>query len=199
MTPFHLKRYIHHWNRSYNKKKVVFLKTKRKATLAVLVSLQIVLTRLASLRISLGGIEGIRFGFGAFPAIFAGIAYGPLAGGLVGALGDVIGYFINPMGAYMPHFTLTAALTGAIPGLIVKALGGPHKIGLPHLLVAVAFGQLISSVLLVPLFLRQLFGLPLAATLPAKLVGEAVNVPLYAFLFQALQRRLVGLEVADSR
>jgi len=178
---------------------VSFLNTKTKATLAVLVSFQIVLARLASLRVSIGGIEGIRLGFGAFPSIFAGIAYGPLAGAVVGALGDIIGFFINPMGAYMPHFTLTAALTGAIPGFVAKALGGPSKINLSRLLVTVAAGQIVSSVLLVPLFLRQLFGLPLAATLPAKIVGEAVNIPLYTLLFDALRKRFPSLHIAGNR
>jgi len=34
-------------------------------------------------------------------------------------LSDLLGYFINPMGAYIPHFTLTSALAGMIPATIL--------------------------------------------------------------------------------
>ncbi|MBU4228094.1 folate family ECF transporter S component, partial [bacterium] len=82
------------------------------ATMGLLIALSIILTRIASLRIAIGGVEGIRIGLGGLPIILGGVLFGPLSGGLIGAISDVIGYFINPMGAYMPHFTLTSALTG---------------------------------------------------------------------------------------
>lgn len=171
--------------------------TRTKANLALLISLQIVLSRVAAIRIAIGPIEGIRLGFGAFPVIFAGIAFGPVAGALVGGLGDIVGFFINPMGPYMPHFTLTAALTGALPGLVVHLSGG-RPLTVRRLLLAIAAGQLVSSVLLVPLFLKQLFGIPLTATVPAKIVGEAINIPLYAFLLDALRKRFPSLHIAGN-
>jgi len=52
-----------------------------------------------------------------------GIFYGPTAGFMAGAISDVLGYMINPMGgAYFPGFTLSTALAGMIPGLIYKLL-----------------------------------------------------------------------------
>ncbi|MFP4017550.1 MAG: folate family ECF transporter S component, partial [Halanaerobiales bacterium] len=93
--------------------------TRRMVYLSFLIALSIILTRVFSLRIAIGGVEGIRIGFGALPIILASVLFGPLAGGIVGAVSDVLGFFINPMGAYMPHFTLTAFLTGFIPGFIV--------------------------------------------------------------------------------
>ncbi|MFH0926580.1 MAG: folate family ECF transporter S component, partial [bacterium] len=76
-------------------------------TMGLLIAMSIILTRIASLRIAIGGVEGIRIGFGGLPIILGGVLFGPLSGGLIGAISDVVGYFINPMGAYMPHFTLT--------------------------------------------------------------------------------------------
>ncbi len=63
----------------------------------MLISLNIDLRRIASIRIAIGGIEGIRIGFGALPVILAGIMFGPTAGGIVGAAGDMVGYYINPL------------------------------------------------------------------------------------------------------
>ncbi|MEI6157806.1 MAG: folate family ECF transporter S component, partial [Atribacterota bacterium] len=81
----------------------------------LLIALGVILTRFASIRVSIGGIEGIRIGVGTLPIMMAGILMGPLSGSLVGCLVDIIGYALNPMGPYMPHFTLTAALYGFIP------------------------------------------------------------------------------------
>jgi len=89
-------------------------------TMGFLIALSIILTRIASLRIAIGGVEGIRIGLGRLPIILGGIIFGPLAGGLIGTFSDLLGYFINPMGAYMPHFTLTSALTGIIPAAILS-------------------------------------------------------------------------------
>ncbi len=49
----------------------------------------------------------------------AGAFFGPFAGFIVGACGDVIGWLINPAGgAFNPLLTLTSGLLGLIPGLV---------------------------------------------------------------------------------
>ncbi|MGQ9631446.1 MAG: folate family ECF transporter S component [bacterium] len=136
---------------------------KQIVTLALFAALSIVLTRLLSIRISIGGIEGIRLGIGDLPIILAGVAFGPVAGGLVGAISDAIGYFINPQGPYVPHFTVIYALMGIIPGLFAKF--GPKKKGQPlpllwPLVVGILVEQLIVEVTLIPLTLYTVFKLP---------------------------------------
>jgi ECF transporter S component (folate family) len=163
--------------------------TRELVFLSLLVSLNIVLTRIASIHIPICGVEGIRIGFGAFPVILAGIMFGPTAGGIVGALGDTIGYYINPMGPYMPHFTLAAALTGIIPALILKPIKRPIP-SLWQIIMAIGIGQFISSVILVPYFLQMLFKIPMATTLPARIIGQAIHVPVYSILVQILLKKL---------
>jgi len=104
-------------------------RTRRLVILALMISLNVILARFASVRIAIGGVEGIRIGLGNFPVIFAGLFLGPVAGGITGALGDIMGFMLNPMGVYMPHFTLTAFLTGAVPGMVFHLLGGPERKG----------------------------------------------------------------------
>ncbi|MDI3481626.1 MAG: hypothetical protein PWQ97_1281 [Tepidanaerobacteraceae bacterium] len=163
--------------------------TRELVFMALLVSLNIVLTRVASIRLSIGGVEGIRIGFGGFPVILAGIMFGPVSGGIVGAIGDIVGYYINPMGPYMPHFTLTAALTGIIPAAILM----PFKKTVPsfwQLLLAIAIGQTVTSVILVPYFLQMLFKIPMAVTLPGRIIGQALHVPVYALFAEVLLKRI---------
>lgn len=58
----------------------------------------------------------IKIGFSFVPIVVAAIFYGPAAGGLVAAIGDVISAILFPVGAYFPGFTLTAFLTGVVFG-----------------------------------------------------------------------------------
>lgn len=158
--------------------------------MSILVALNIVLSRVASIRMNIGAVEGIRIGFGGFPTILSGIMMGPVAGGIVGAIGDIIGFSINPMGgAYMPHFTLTAALTGIIPSSLLM-LFKRDNYSLWQLLIAIGIGQLITSIILVPYFLQLIFKIPFFVTLPARIFSQFINVPIYSVLIQTLLKKL---------
>jgi len=175
------------------------ISTKRLAYLAFLIALSIILTRILSIRIPIAGVEGVRIGFGSLPTIFAGIAFGPLAGGIVGAVSDLLGYFINPMGAYMPHFTFTSFLTGFIPGLMVFFVLKRCRT-FWVILVAILTGQIISSLILVPYFINQLFGVPLAVLIPPRLISQLVNIPLYAYFIKSLlnHQSLTTRDIANT-
>lgn len=161
------------------------ISTKKTAYLSFLIALTIILTRILSIRIPIAGVEGVRIGFGALPIIFAGIAFGPAAGGIVGTLGDLLGYFLNPIGAYMPHFTFTSFLTGFIPGFMVFYVLKRCR-SLAVISISIAVGQLISSLILVPYFINYLFGVPFAVLIPPRLLSQLVNIPLYAYFIRLL-------------
>jgi len=178
------------WERTFwEELNVMKITTRKMAYMAMLVVLNIVLTRIASIRIAIGNVEATRIGFGGFPVILAGIAMGPAAGGLVGAMGDIIGYWINPMGAYMPHFTMTAALTGVIPGLVIK-LFRTETPNFWQLFIAIALGQLITSVLLVPYFLYKLFGIPFTYKVVSALITQSFNIPIYTTFAKMIMKRV---------
>ena len=157
-------------------------------TMGFLIALSIILTRIASLRIAIGGVEGIRIGLGKLPIILGGIIFGPLAGGLMGAFSDLLGYFINPIGVYMPHFTLTSALTGIIPAtiLILMRKEEPNVFDLG---VAITAGQVITSIFLVPYFLNILFGIPLKILMPPRIVAEPIQIFIYTYTINIILKR----------
>ena len=157
-------------------------------TMGLLIALSIILTRIASLRIAIGGVEGIRIGFGGLPIILGGILFGPLSGGLVGAISDLVGYFINPIGAYMPHFTLTSALTGIIPALVLK-LNQKNESSTLELGIAIAVGQIIISLVLVPYFLHILFGLPWKVLMLPRIVAGPINIFIYTYTISIILKR----------
>jgi len=159
-------------------------------TIGLLIALSIILTRIASLRVAIEGVEGIRIGLGRLPIILGGIMFGPLAGGLIGAFSDLLGYFINPIGAYMPHFTLTSALTGIIPAtiLILMRKDEPNVFDLG---IAITIGQVITSIILIPYFLHILFGLPWKVLILPRVISEPIQVFIYTYIINIILKRNV--------
>ena len=163
--------------------------TRMLTRMALLIALTIILERIFSIRISLGSVEGIRLGFGSLPVVFAGIFMGPLAGGLVGAIADLVGYFINPMGPYMPHFTLTMALRGIIPGLIILlASRGRREVGIFPLFIAVTAMFILVNIIILPYFQEIVFGFLRIVTVPAKVVEAVTCIPAYIVVLFVLGR-----------
>jgi ECF transporter S component (folate family) len=163
--------------------------TKQLVYMALLTSVSVILSRIASLRIAIAGVEGIRIGFGDLPIILAGMTFGPFPGGIVGALSDVTGYFINPMGAYMPHFTLVKALTGIIPGVMV-ALSDKGCRKLFYIGWTVFITQLVTSTLLTPYFLQILFGIPMGLTALPRIIALALYTLAFPLIIHTLLIRL---------
>ena len=148
-----------------------------------LIALNIVLSRIIM-------IPGV-INFGGLPIIFAGVVFGPVVGGIVGAVGDVVSFIVRPTGPFMPHFVLTSALTGIIPGLMMKLLKAEMpKFPLWKIFTSILCGQVITSVLMVPYFLNSLFSMPLVATMSKAVVKQAINIPAYSIIIKGLVESL---------
>ena len=156
--------------------------------MGLLIALSIILTRIASLRIAIGGVEGIRIGLGKLPIILGGIMFGPLAGGLIGAFSDLLGYFVNPIGVYMPHFTLTSALAGIIPATIL-VLMKKNEPNIFDLGIAITAGQVITSIILIPYFLNILFGIPWKVLMLPRIVAEPIQIFIYTYTINIILKR----------
>lgn len=96
-----------------------YINVKTLVSASMLISLSIILTRFLGVMVPVAGVPGLRISFGSIPIYVSGILFGPLVGGLSGIIADLIGFLMNPMGgAYFPGFTISAAIRGAIPGLV---------------------------------------------------------------------------------
>ena len=149
--------------------------------MAMLTAMSIAATRL--LGVQIGSV--LRLSFGGIPIIIAGLMFGPVAGGIVGALADVIGFMINPMGgAFFPGFTLSAALTGALPPLFFGS--GKHNLTALRLFVAVALTQIITNVFMNTLWIYMLIGDVVWVYFPGRVMAQAVMIPLYSVILMAV-------------
>lgn len=124
--------------------------TQMLVTLGLLVALHIILSRFLSIN-----AWNIKIGF-AFVAVFVGAyLYGPIAGAVVGGLGDFLGAILFPIGAYFPGFTLNCALTGVVMGLLLHKKQTPLRI-----VLTAALNELGISMWITPVWISILYGSP---------------------------------------
>ncbi len=87
---------------------------------ALFLATALVVKTFGSLNIPIFGAGGMRVGltgvFTAFPAFL----FGPIYGGVVSGLSDLIGYIIKPEGAYIPWLTVMAFVGGLVKGALWK-------------------------------------------------------------------------------
>ena len=118
--------------------------------------------------------------------------FGTIRAVIISILADVLGAFLFPVGPYFPGFTLTAALTGLLYGLLL------HKSqSLPRVALAVVLQQAVLSLGLNTYWLHILYGMPYVPTLVTRLVQagivtavQLVVIPLIAKTIQQAEKRI---------
>lgn len=156
--------------------------------MAILIALHMILSRICSVHIPFEGVESIRIGFGTLPLILSGILLGARLGFFSGVIGDLLGFVLAPAGMFLPTFTIAAGLHGLLAGLISgngKAKACPRW----RVYLAIAVSQILVTIILVPGLLQWHFGIPFWVTLPARLVTQAILIPMYcALIYTVLDR-----------
>ncbi len=159
-----------------------FVPLKPAVLMALLSAMSIVLGKL--LAVNLGDV--IRISFENLPILFAGIAFGPLAGAVVGAVADIVGCLIVGY-AINPFITLGAAVIGATAGFVHKLM---LKTAVPEwarLVPSVAAAHINGSVLMKTIGLSVFYGTPFLTliawrTLNYLIVGALEGIILFILL-----------------
>lgn len=141
-------------------------------------------------------INTLRAGFlsfGGFPIIFSGYLLGPYAGFVVGGVSDVLGFLVRPSAfAFNPVFTLTSALTGLIPAFVTNLLKEKYPdYSFIKILIGIFIGQMLTSVILVPIFSVMLYGgKTLYFLMGRAFIKQITSIPIYAMLIKIINDRL---------
>jgi ECF transporter S component (folate family) len=166
---------------------------------SIFVALAIIFTRLVPLQLG----NYLRLGVGDLPLLLAGIILGPFYGAAVGAVADVLGFMIAPMGDFfIPGITLSAALWGFIPGVAVHFIFKKKSFA-AILTSAIACGILVD-IISTPFWLSLAYGsLTYFAMLPVQAANAGVmivvNTALATVLIRALQKgRVIDTEIKQS-
>jgi len=170
----------------------------------------VALSMLAAISIILGkylafGVgEVLRFSFENLPVIFAGIAFGPISGLLVGVCADLIGcvlvgYTVNPL------VTVGAALIGLVSGLAYKLLSALGASRTLSVALSVALAHIIGSVAVKTVGLAVYYSMPIPVlmlwrTLNYLIIGILEAVILIPLIKnRALSRQIGSMKKYENR
>ncbi len=152
----------------------------------MLIAVSVILTRVFGVMIPVGGVLGLRISFGEIPIYLSGILFGPFAGAAAGAIADLIGVAMAGMD-FFPGFTLSAALAGLVPGLMLHRRRRDISFG--RLLAAVVVAGVVVT-LLNTYWVVLLYGAGVFAILPPRIVSRAVMIPLHTGILWLLITRV---------
>jgi riboflavin transporter len=128
----------------------------------------------------------LRISFSYLPIAAVGMIFGPVAGGVFGVAGDILGYFICPTGPYFPGFTLNAFLSGFVYGVFFYR----KPVSLRRTFSAKALITFLISILLNPLWLSILYGKAFFAVVSARIVTNLVMFPIEATILHLLLKMI---------
>lgn len=151
-------------------------------SMALLLALQLVLTRFASITIP----DIVRIGFSFLPLALSAMLFGPLLAGTQGVVEDFLGMALFPQGPYFPGFTLSAFLKGAVFGLL---LYNKPKSWL-RILLAVLINTVFIDLGLNTLWISILYHKAASAIITVRLLNSALMVPIQAVMIYATWRIL---------
>ncbi|SKB01242.1 ECF transporter S component, folate family [Caloramator quimbayensis] len=144
-------------------------KTQVLVYVSLLISLEIILTRFLSFQTPL-----VRISFGFLPIMLSAYMFGPLIGGITGALSDIIGIFMFSTASFFPGFTLSAFLTGFIYGNILHN----SKYSIKKIIISVLLISLIVEFGLNTIWLSIITGKAITAILPLRIIKIAIIIPI---------------------
>lgn len=148
------------------------------ALLALLLALQIVLSRFFSIE-----VPGVKIGFSFIPIVLAARRYGAFGAASVAGLADFLGAILFPSGAYHPGFTFSAVIGGIFWGMLIH-----RKVTLPRVLAAALVNKVAVTLLLNTLWLSQILEKGYLLLLPDRVFQAVVMTVVETVLTMLLLR-----------
>lgn len=96
--------------------------TKQIIQTGLFISLALILRRFLTYTIFIGGAPGMRVTFAGLFGKLPALLFGPVFGGTASGLLDLLGFIMDPQGAYIPWLTVTAILNGVLTGILWRLL-----------------------------------------------------------------------------
>lgn len=158
------------------------ISTEKLVTMALMIALTIVLSKLLSINILI-----LRIGFGFLPIAILAILYGPWWAGIGYAIADLIGAWLLPTGQFFPGFTVSAFLTGIIFGLVLYR----KEVTIWRALIASALVCLIVNLLLNTFWLTFIIGKGFGVLLASRAAKELACFPIMALLIIAMDSTVI--------
>ena len=137
-------------------------------------------------KIPISQVAEIRLQF--LPVAVEGVLFGPLYGGILGGLSDILCYIVRPTGPFFSVFTLSSVIQGVIYGLLLKK---DQSVG--RILAAQLLDTVIVSLILNPVWLMLLYGNAFVPLFMSRLLKVIIMFPINSALLIAVIRPSVNL------
>lgn len=137
------------------------------ACIAALAAIGIVLGKLLAINVT----EFMRFSLENITIIFTGIVFGPVLGGVIGGLQDLLGCFVAGY-VINPIVTLGSISIGVISGLLWRI--GERRPAWLRMCLSVGVAHAIGSVIIKTLGLALFYSLPFSITLVWRTLNYAI-------------------------
>ena len=138
-------------------------------------------------KIPLSQVSEIRLQF--LPVAAEGMLFGPLYGGILGGLSDILCYIVRPTGAFFPGFTVSAIIQGVIYGLMLR-----KNQGIGRIIATQALDTVIISLILNPIWLMMLYRSGFIALFTGRLLKVLILFPINTALLAVLIPVVVKIE-----
>lgn len=172
-------------------------KSSKNLRLIIALSMLTAISIICGKYLAIRGGDVMRFSLENMPIILAGMVFGPVAGGLVGAVADLIGcimvgYTINPI------VTLGATAIGLISGGMPMLLKKTKINDLWITVITVATAHIIGSVLIKTLGLSAYYDMPFIILMLWRMLNYAIVGALDGVLVQVIKNNK-GVKIQIDR
>ncbi len=178
------------------KKRAVFANTRSLTLAAMLTAMSIVIGIFCKNFMNFG--EGLfRVSFENFPIILSGIIFGPVIGGLVGAVADMLSYMLSTQSFVIsPIVTLGAALVGVVSGWVSHyAL---KRKGTARIVVSAALAHIVGSLLVKSAGLFAYYGWAVLYRIPTYIIIATIEIVLICLMYKNKNFRRLFEEAGDK-
>ena len=148
---------------------------KNVVTVALFIAIGVVLGFMFSIQLT----DFIKIGFSFIANEMTALLFGPVVGGLMGGITDILKFLVKPTGPFFFGFTLNAILGGVIYGAILYH----SPISFKRILAAKAVVAVFVNLLLGTFWLDMMYGQGFIALLPARALKQLFTVPIESIIF----------------
>ena len=154
---------------------------------AMLVALYTILS-LFTLKLS----TTIEIGFAYLALALCGMMFGPVVGGIAGAVGDTLGFIVSPNGAFFPGFTISAFIMGFIYGILLYK----KPLTVKRIMFTSLIVMLVCNLTLTPIWLNMMYGTSLIA-LP-RIIRNVIMYPINTILMYAVLKCVCSVRKLEA-
>ena len=163
-------------------------KTRTLVVTALLIALGIILGQW-----SVQVTETMKIGISFIATQMTATLFGPVVGGIMGGVADVLKFIIKPTGPFLIGYTISAILGPVIYGVMLYK----KPITLWRILLSKTVVAIFINLLLGTYWSYLYFGAAFWASLPAKLIQQVIQVPVQSIIFYLVMKTLQQAKVFD--